>query len=70
MLRNASGTDDTGFSSFRPNNFHTLLWIRILAPDSWDPWILNFFFLMLDVFFWGLKTSPVAWTSFMDAQMS
>jgi hypothetical protein len=26
----------------------------------------NFQFWLLDVLFWGLKASPVAWTSFME----
>jgi hypothetical protein len=54
----------------------SLLWIRIRIgnpdPDPGGqkrthkieevPW-----FEMLDVLFWGLKASPVAWTSFMGA---
>ncbi len=28
----------------------------------------NSSFEVLDVFFWGIKTSPEAWTSFMEAK--
>jgi hypothetical protein len=55
--------------------------IRICVYFQWGPWIriqegknypqkLNevdkfLIFWMMDVLFWGLKASPVAWTSFM-----